>query len=259
MTGRILSKVTQQLAVLLSAGTSLLLTSAIAHSQTGYFTDPETGIVYRKISRTVEKPVVETKIRQQSEIVYRPHTVTETKPENRTVLTPVVRYTWKPKLTGRWNPFRPPSIRYEQVPHTTWESRTEVFQNTTTTTRWVPENRTVEIPTKTVHTSREHSIAYEPVGRLSSGNLPTEVAARLQPLDANTPFKSLERSKMSVTTFAPPRIASRTVSAPNTGFHTRNHTQSGMTAQDLSPATNPLPSPSKTIGIANQRPLPMFR
>ena len=138
MTGRILSKVTQQLAVLLSAGTSLLLTSALAHSQTGYFTDPETGIVYRKISRTVEKPVVETKIRQQSEIVYRPHTVTETKPENRTVLTPVVRYTWKPKLTGRWNPFRPPSIRYEQVPHTTWESRTEVFQNTTTTTRCSP-------------------------------------------------------------------------------------------------------------------------
>ena len=164
MTGRISSKVVYQLIALVTAATSITSLTAEATAQTGFFTDPQTGIVYRKISRTIEKPVVETKLSQQSEVVYRPHTITETKPENRTVMTPIVEYKWKPKLTGRWNPFRPPSIRYEKVPHTTWEARTEVVHRTKTTTQWIAENRTLEIPTKTVRTSREHSVAYEAGG-----------------------------------------------------------------------------------------------
>jgi len=257
MTGRILSKVVYRLIALVTAGTSITLTTAEATAQTGFFTDPQTGIVYRKINRTIEKPVVETKIRQHSEVVYRPHTITETKPENRTVITPVVEYKWQPKLTGRWNPFRPPSVRYERVPLTTWEARTEVIQKTKTTTQWVAENRTLEIPIKTVHTSREHSVSYEPVGRLNPTNLPANVAARLQPLNRNTPFQSLEPSSVAITNFAPPRIAASTVSTVNPGIHTRNSTQGGMAAQNLTPDSINLPS--NTSGIANQRPLPMFR
>ncbi len=257
MTGRILSKVVYQLIALVTAATSITSLTAEAPAQTGFFTDPQTGIVYRKISRTIEKPVVETKLSQKSEVVYRPHTVTETKPENRTVMTPVIEYKWKPKLTGRWNPFRPPSIRYEKVPLTTWEARTEVVHRTKTTTEWIAENRTLEIPTKTVRTSREHSVAYEPVGRLSPSNLPANVAARLQPLDGNTPFQNLEPPRLAVTTFAPPRIASSTISTVNSGVHTRSSTQGGMTAQELVPGGTS--GPNNTTGIANQRPLPMFR
>jgi hypothetical protein len=257
MTGRILSKVACRLITLVTAATSITLITAEATAQTGFYTDPQTGIVYRKISRTVEKPVVETKLRQQTEVVYRPHTITETTPENRTVMTPVVEYKWKPKLTGRWNPFRPPSIRYEKVPLTTWEARTEVVQKTKTTTQWIAENRTLEIPTKTLRTSREHSVAYEAVGRVSPSNLPASVAARLQPLGSNTPFQSLDPANLAATTFSPPRIAASTVSTVNSGIHTRNSTQNGMAAHELTPGTTK--SPINTNGIANQRPLPMFR
>ena len=257
MTGRILSKVVYQLIALVTAATSITSLTAEATAQTGFFTDPQTGIVYRKISRTIEKPVVETKLSQQSEVVYRPHTITETKPENRTVMTPIVEYKWKPKLTGRWNPSRPPSIRYEKVPHTTWEARTEVVHRTKTTTQWIAENRTLEIPTKTVRTSREHSVAYEAVGRLSPNNLPANVAARLQPLDSNTPFQNIEPPRLAVTTFAPPRIASSTVSTVNAGFHGRTSVQGGMAAQELAPGSAIVPN--NIPGIANQRPLPMFR
>lgn len=257
MTGRILSKVVYQLIALVTAATSITSLTAEATAQSGFFTDPETGIVYRKISRTTETPVVETKLSKQSEVVYRPHTITETRPENRTVMTPVIEYKWKPKLTGRWNPFRPPSIRYEKVPLTTWEARTEVVQRTKTTTQWIAENRTLEVPIKTVRTSREHSVAYEAVGRLPPSNLPANVAARLQPLDANTTFQNLEPPSLAVTTFAPPRIASSTVSTPNAAIHTRSSSQGGMTAQELTPV--PMSGPAKTPGIANQRPLPMFR
>ena len=257
MTDRILSKVVYRLIALVTAGTSITLITSEATAQTGFFTDPQTGIVYRKISRTIEKPVVQTKIRQQSEVVYRPHTITETKPENRTVITPVVEYKWKPKLSGRWNPFRPPSVRYERVPLTTWEARTEVIHKTKTTTQWVAENRTMEIPINTVRTSREHSVAYEAVGRVSPSNLPANVAARLQPLNRNTPFESLEPSSVAITNFAPPRIAASTVSTLKPGIHTRNSTQNGMTAQNLTPDSTSAPVNNR--GIANQRPLPMFR
>ena len=257
MTGRILSKAVFQLIVLVTAATSITSLTAEATAQTGFFTDPQTGIVYRKINRTIEKPVVETKYSQKSEVVYRPHTVTETKPENRTVMRPVIEYKWKPKLTGRWNPFRPPSIRYEKVPLTTWEARTEVVHRTETTTQWIAENRTLEIPTKTVRTSREQSVAYAPVGRLSPSNLPADVAARLQPLDGNTPFQNLEPSRLAVTTFAPPRIAASTVSPLASTTPTRSSVQGGMTAQELVPSSKS--ERHTTTGIANQRPLPMFR
>lgn len=257
MTGRILSKVIYQFIALVTAATSITLLPAKATAQTGFFTDPQTGIVYRKVSRMTEKPVLETRLSQQSEVVYRPHTITETKPENRTVLTPVVEYRWKPKLTGRWNPFRPPSIRYEKVPITTWEARTEVVHRTKTTTQWIAENRLIELPTKTVRAPRQHSIAYEAVGRLNPSNLPADVAARLQPLASNAAFESLEPPRLAVTTFDPPRIASSTVSTINPETQTRNSTQSGMTAQNLSPDLQR--RPKNTTGIANQRPLPMFR
>lgn len=257
MTGRISSKVVYQLIVLVTAATSITSLTAEATAQTGFFTDPQTGIVYRKINRTIEKPVVETKYSQKSEIVYRPHTVTETKPENQTVMRPVIEYKWKPKLTGRWNPFRPPSIRYEKVPLTTWEARTEIVHRTKTTTQWIAENRTLQIPTRTVRTSREHSVAYEPVGRLSPSNLPADVAARLEPLDGNTPFQKLEPSGLAITTFAPPRIAASTVSPLTTATQTRSSVQGGMTAQELVPSSTS--GPHNATGIAKQRPLPMFR
>ena len=260
MTGRIFSRVVYRIIAFATVAICVMTITAETNAQSGFFTDPQTGIVYRKVSRTVEKPVVETKLEQQQEVVFRPQTVTETKPQNRTVMTPVVKYKWEPKLTGRWNPFRPPSIRYEKVPHTIWEARNEVVHRTRTTTEWIAETRTIDVPQKTFRTTREHSIAYEPVGRISetnNSNLPVEVAARLQPLHQNATFQSLESSSMAATSFGPPRIAASTV----TSNHTRNASQSGMAVQNLmiEPQITPANSLPNRTGIANQRQLPIFR
>src|SRR5690606_9965541 len=67
-------------------------------SSTVYYTDPETGIVYRKVHRTIERPVVETQVKAQESTVYRPETVVEVRPETRTVYSPVVSYGWEPRL-----------------------------------------------------------------------------------------------------------------------------------------------------------------
>ena len=96
-----------------------LCTPSVAQDNSnGYFTDPATGIVYRKVAKTIERPVIETKVQSRNQTIYRPQTVTETKPEARTVYQPVVEYKWEPRLHGRWNPFQRPTVAYHHVPET---------------------------------------------------------------------------------------------------------------------------------------------
>ena len=230
-----------------------------AHAQSGYFTDPETGIVYQKVTRTIEKPVIETKVEHRHETVYRPQTVTETRPHSRTIFTPIVEYKWKPEMHGRWNPFRPPSVKYKQVPQTTWEAREEVVQRTNTRTEWIVEKRTIEVPQQLVRMTREQSVDYQPVGRLSpssqSPGISNNIASRLQPLENGATFRSFDSTTLAQTTFGPPRIAASTVGTLN-GDSTRDPAQSGMTPHTLAPVPSSLPT---TGGIATTRPLPTFR
>ena len=138
---RIYSKVVRpaiQFAVV-AAATSIFCTSAAAQSNPGLMTDPSTGIVYQTVTRTVERPVVETRIDSRQQTVYRPQTVTENRPETRTYYTPIVEYKWQPKVHGRWNPFRRPTVAYHHVPTTHWERRDDVVNRTVTRTEWVAE------------------------------------------------------------------------------------------------------------------------
>jgi hypothetical protein len=121
----------------------------------GYYTDPATGIVYQKVMRTVERPVVDTQLRTQESTVYRPETVVVVRPETRTVYTPVVSYGWEPRLRGRWNPFVQPTIQYEHTPRTHWEARSETVDRRETRTTWVAEHRSVEVPQQVVKIQRE--------------------------------------------------------------------------------------------------------
>jgi hypothetical protein len=139
-----------------------------------------------------------------------------------------------------------------------------VVHRTRTTTEWIAEKRTIEVPQKIVRTIRQNSIAYEPVGRISpanTSNLPTEVAARLEPLHQNATFQALESSGITATNFGPPRIAANTITSNHRGIHTRNTNQSGMAVQNLmlQPQTTPGNNLPNSTGIANQRPLPTFR
>ena len=106
-----------------------LVTSAVASAQApsgnGLYTDPETGLVYRQVKRTIDRPVTQTRMEKQTQTVLRPETVTESRPSTRTVYTPIVEHSWEPRIHNRWNPFQRPTVAYHHVPRTRWEARSE--------------------------------------------------------------------------------------------------------------------------------------
>jgi hypothetical protein len=228
-------------------------------------TDPATGIVYRRVIRTVDTPVVETQVQSSETTVYRPQTVTETRPQLRTVYTPVLQYRLEQRVHGRWNPFQQPSIGYEHVPHTTWEARNETVHHVNTKTQWVPEKRTIEVPKQFVRMQREQKVEYEPVGRVDPSKLgpPTAndaFAARLRPLDNAAAIEPFGQAQL----YSAPRIASSTVAGTYANTSTRTSSQQGMPPKDLAPmptavvpGLTPLPS-AAGVDVA-ARPLPIYR
>jgi hypothetical protein len=256
----------------------------------GLLTDPQTGIVYRKVSKVVERPVIESTMEKQNRTVYRPETVTATKPEARTVYTPVVEYKWKPRLHGRWNPFQQPTVAYHQVPETRWEARNEVVNRTETRTKWIAENRTVEVPRQSVRMKREQTTELEVVGKVAPPNaqrpnrqgpnsqVPSSaIAARLRPLDKNAAVAPINSSRVATTystpvytapsysapSFSAPRIAASTVGRMTSDPPRRGIGQSGMRANDLFPTQSvrgqALPPSTGGVGIATLPTLPFIR
>lgn len=222
-----------------------------APSPSGYYTDPETGIVYRKVHRTIERPVVQTQLEPQQSTVYRPETVVEVRPETRTVYTPVVSYGWEPRVRGRWNPFVQPTIQYEHTPRTHWQARTETVERRETRTNWVAEHRQVDVPRQVVKIQREEKVDYEPVGRVAPpeatppNSAESAIAARLRPLDRSTAI-------------AP--IATVASSVPVGGTTSRSNDQLGMRATELQPSySGGYATPLPPAGVARSPYVPLWR
>lgn len=136
------------------------------------YTDPQTGIQYRKQVRTVERPLVETRMEEKVVTYARPEVVTELEPATRTYFTPVVRYDWQPRWHGLWNPFSAPTLAYHYVPQTQWEARTETYSRYKTSTRWIAENRTVQEPKMVTTMQREQVVDWVAVGRVNPQSVP---------------------------------------------------------------------------------------
>lgn len=240
-----------------------------AESSSGYYTDPETGIVYQKVTKTIERPVVETKIETREQTVYRPQTVTETRPENRTVYAPVVEYNWEPRLHGRWNPFRPPTVQYHHVGRTRWEARNEVVQRSATRTDWVAEKRTFDVPQRLVRMEREQKVDYEPVGRVAPkqanpAGTTHAIAQRLRPLNGNETIAPLGSAGPMIASppQGMPQIAASTVGRMTSDPPRRSLNQTGMPATQLAPSgpgNYGQPLPTGNSGIATLPALPIFR
>ncbi len=266
MTTRIFSMHMRRALAVATIVTSSVVASA--QDRPGYFTDPATGIVYRQVIRSVERPVVETKVEKQEQTVYRPEMVRETRPETKTVFTPVIEYQWQAQMHGRWNPFRQPAIAYKQVPQTRWEARNEVVNRTETRTQWVPERRTVEVPHRIVRIEREQKVEYEAVGEAvpqqANPNSPSaEIASRLQPLAANTQIQPLNRMASLPTTNAGaypqgvPQIAASTVGRMTSDPPRRSTSQGGLRTTELYPTApsvygSALPPVNGTLGTATR-------
>ncbi|EMI57919.1 hypothetical protein [Rhodopirellula sallentina] len=196
----------------------------------GYYTDPSTGIVYRKVVRTVERPKVETRIAKRQETVYKPKTVVESRPATRRTYTPVTEFRWVPRVEGRWNPFRQPTVAYHHVPETRWQARDEVVTETKTQVQWEAVTQTVDVPQRLTRIEREEQVDFEPVGRVAppaaqslASNVAPEIAARLRPLDSGQQIQSLS------TTSGVPSSSSLVKD------HNRSSLQSGLRATELAP------------------------
>lgn len=220
--------------------------ASLPESASGYYTNPDTGIVYRKVTRTVETPVTETRMQKQTQTVYKPQTVTETRPVSRTVYTPIIENRWEPRVHGRWNPFVQPTIQYHAVPQTHWTSRQETIQSTQTKTQWVPENRTVEIPTQLTRIERQQKVDFEPVGKVAppAAAVDSAIASRLRPLAPGTkvdpvggPLGSPAAAiAMAPPVYQPPQIAASTVGRLTSDPPRRTLSQGGLRANELVPA-----------------------
>lgn len=237
---------------LVCGSSCLLSTLAVAQapaaaSPSGYFTDPQTGIVYRKVTRTVETPVTETKMEKRTQTVFKPQTVTETKPVSRTVYTPVIENRWEPRVHGRWNPFTAPTVAYHHVPRTHWTTRQETVQQTQVKTNWVPENQTVEVPTQLVRMQTQQKVDYEPVGRVAppADTVQSAIASRLRPLQPNeriaptgSPVTSIAAAPSATYTtpgYTPPRIAANSIGRMTSDPPRRTISQGGLRANELVP------------------------
>ena len=233
--------------------------NASAQNNAAYYTDPATGIVYQPVTRTVERPVVETKIRTENRTVYRPETVTEIKPQSRTIFVPVVEYAWEPQIHGRWNPFRQPYVAYQHVPRMRWQARNDVIQHRSTQTQWVAETQQVNIPERIVRMERQQKTDLEPVGRVAptqvAGNPPSSIASRLHPLQPGVRIAPLHRAPSAT-------VASARTTVGNTSGYASARTadQEGMPAKTLYRAQSPtLPPSSTATGIARMPTGTMFR
>tara|TARA_R110002049_G_scaffold4601_5_gene32750 strand:+ start:1047776 stop:1048570 length:795 start_codon:yes stop_codon:yes gene_type:complete len=253
--------------IALAGLTTALFTSQTSHAAdaAGYYTDPATGIVYRQVTKTVERPVVETKVETQEQTVFHPQTVTETKPEARTVFTPVVDYHWEPRLEGRWNPFRQPTVAYRHVPRARWQAQQEIVNRTETRTQWVAEKRTVDVPKLVQRIEREQKVDYEPVGRVApAGADPpgasNALASRLRPMDSGTRVEPLSAPQYYVSptpTIAATAIASTSgsVGRMTSDPPRRTASQGGLRGTELYPTApagygQALPPTSTGTGVA---------
>jgi hypothetical protein len=245
---------------LLSIAVTLSASIAVSQDNSGYYTDPATGVVYRQVQRTIERPVVETQMRTQESTIYRPETVVSTRPETRTVYTPVVSYNWEPRLQNRWNPFVQPTVVYQHTPRTHWETRNETIDRQEARTNWVAETRKVDVPQQIVRIQREVKTELEPVGKVttpqqavppnSTQAAQAAIAARLRPMDANTRYEPL---------YGYSRPMGNVAGMANDPYR-RNEFQGGMRANELYPTPapgygTPLPPASNGLGVAGL-PLP---
>jgi hypothetical protein len=247
------------------AATSVLMLSSSVLAQSGYYTDDATGIVYQQVTRTIDRPVVETQVEQKEQTVYRPQTVTESTPQMRTIYTPVVEYNWEPRVHGRWNPFQSPTIAYHHVPRARWEAKSEVVQRTSTRTEWVAETRTIEVPRNLVRMQREQKVDYHPVGRIApgSGSSPSSsIASRLRPIDPGARIEPIGLTYIASNALTAPRVAASTAGRLASDPPQRTASQSGIRATDLGPRGgvqgSTLP-PIGTTGIATLPAPPIFR
>ncbi len=210
----------------------------------GFYSDPATGNIYRRVQRTIEKPVseVQTQVRQRT--IYRPQVVTQMRSQHRTIYSPTVQYELQAQWYNRWNPFVQPSLGYAYVPRTRWEARSETIQQPVTSTQWVAEKQTDAVPTQVTRMQRDSVVQYELVqGRAAQSTADNAVIARLQPYQPTTQIAAATAAPTIPASSPVGGIAAIRSDPPN-----RSPVQTGMQPSVLQPGI--APPPISTVNVA---------
>ena len=137
-----------RIVVLVPAGflASCLLASAAADEVKYVEKD---GVTYQETRRVIRRPILETKIEQREQTVYRDKYSTDFQQSDRKYMAPITEYRWEPQWVTPWNPFSAPYVTYRWVPVTKWVERNETVRIPVTRREVIPEKVTTNVPVTT--------------------------------------------------------------------------------------------------------------
>jgi hypothetical protein len=146
----------------------LALTAAARAEEVRFY--EENGMTFRESRHRVQRPLWETRVEEREQTVYREQYSSEVREEDRVVHTPVTEYVWQPVVRDRWNPFVQPSVQFQLVPQTRWESRVERVRTPVARRELVPEKRVERVPVTAMRVVEEEIISRVAVGPAASGS-----------------------------------------------------------------------------------------
>jgi hypothetical protein len=148
------------------------------------------GVTYQETRRVIRRPIVETKIEQREQTVYRDKYTTDFHPTERRYLTPITEYRWEPQWVNPWNPFSSSYVAYRWMPVTRWVERTEQVRIPVTRRDTVPEKVTMNVPVTTQRFAEDEYVTRVAVSAEPGGAEPARLNA--------DPFEPAAQSPESV-------------------------------------------------------------
>ena len=111
------------------------------------------GVRYQVSTRKVQRTVPVTEMQNRQQTVYTQQVTTQNINSQQTFVTPVTQYQTVTRLRGRWNPFITPYYTYDVKPVTTWHQSVANVQVPVSSTSWVPQTQTYQVPVTTFRTA----------------------------------------------------------------------------------------------------------
>jgi hypothetical protein len=166
----------------------------------------EGGLRYEIRKQVVQRQVPVTEMRNQPQTVLRQQVTTDTLQQQQLYTVPVTQYQLVSTLHGRWNPFVTPYWTHQYQPVTTWTQQAATVSIPISRVAWVPETRTVQLPTTTYRTASEEFVTRRCLG-------PSPTISGSQQMMASAPPSATLTPRAEAATASVPSVASATSGA----------------------------------------------
>jgi hypothetical protein len=127
------------------------------------------GIKYQETTRTLQRPITETRYEDQEYTAYNDRYTTEMQEVQRTYQVAVTQNQWVPGYQRTWNVFAPPVLSYRLMPVTRMENRTETVRIPVTKHESIPSRQVRKVPVTKTHIAQEEHTSRVPIGTVGDG------------------------------------------------------------------------------------------